>query len=80
MPLKRKHTICSKDEVYAKASDFVFSYEDVRMISKRYTVDDSILGEGNLNVCFITFVCRPIRQSVQVQEEGGWEAVCDQDH
>ena len=31
------------EEVYAKASDFVFSYEDVRMISKKYTVDDSIL-------------------------------------
>ena len=64
MPLKRKHTICSKDEVYAKASDFVFSYEDVRMISKRYTVDDSILGEGKVIARFLTRICRPIRESV----------------
>ena len=54
MPLKRKHTVVSVEEVYAKASDFVFSYEDVRMISKKYTVDDSILGEGRKTGYFVT--------------------------
>ena len=54
----------SVEEVYAKAGDFVFSYEDVRMISKKYTVDDSILGEGKVIARFLTHICRPIRESV----------------
>ena len=70
----------SVEEVHAKASDFVFSYEDVRMISKRYTVDDSILGEGRKTGCFVTSMCRSIRESVQVQEEVERKAVCNQDH
>ena len=42
----RKATICSKDEIVTKASDFVKCYKDVEKFAENYLVDTKILGEG----------------------------------
>ena len=43
--------IKNKDDVVAKASDFVIEYKDVSLFSQYYKLDPQILGEGKSKRC-----------------------------
>ena len=45
--MQKQTTFTSKEDVVAKASDFVIEYKDVQMFSQNYKLDAHVLGEGN---------------------------------
>ena len=44
--MEAHNEIKKKEDVVAKASDFVIEYKDVSLFSQYYTLDKNILGEG----------------------------------
>ena len=51
--MDKKREIITKDDIVAKASDFVIEYKDVAMFSQNYKLDAHVLGEGNHSSLFI---------------------------
>ena len=51
----RKNTLCSVEEIVAKAADFVKCYKDVQKFAENYIVDEKILGEGKQATKFLGF-------------------------
>ena len=45
--MDKKKQIHTKDDIVAKASDFVIEYKDVQLFSQHYKLDSHVLGEGN---------------------------------
>ena len=47
--MDKKKAIQTKEDIVAKASDFVIEYKDVALFSQNYKLDAHVLGEGNFS-------------------------------
>ena len=50
--MDRARPIHNKEDIVAKAKDFVIEYKDVQMFSQNYKLDSHVLGEGNFSLFF----------------------------
>ena len=66
--MDKKKQIVTKDDIVAKASDFVIEYKDVALFSQHYKLDAHVLGEGKN----LSFFLHTRTQSLLLQDISKW--------